>query len=192
MHAQAFGCFKDREVFPEAEPNSFCLLLSGESSSLSVHGVYCGVSRRLNDLSIKPGEDHLHLVPIELYSQSASGLAAILAAPRRRCWLDPQGCIQALGDLAIALIALLSSYEQIALPAGAIPLAQQWGVWFIAATLRASPKTLLRCNGFWSLRVSLRPVALDISRRLCWVCISVSPAETWGIDVQSVLKPTIL
>jgi hypothetical protein len=33
-------------------------LLSGESSSLSVHGVYCGVSRRLNDLSIEPGEDH--------------------------------------------------------------------------------------------------------------------------------------
>jgi putative DNA methylase len=32
-------------------------LLSGESSSLSVHGVYCGVSRRLNDLSIEPGED---------------------------------------------------------------------------------------------------------------------------------------
>jgi hypothetical protein len=33
-------------------------LLSGESSSLSVHGVYCGVSRRLNDLSIEPGDDH--------------------------------------------------------------------------------------------------------------------------------------
>jgi hypothetical protein len=32
-------------------------LLSGESSSLSVHGVYCGVSRRLNDLSIEPGDD---------------------------------------------------------------------------------------------------------------------------------------
>jgi len=45
-------------VFAEAEPNSFCLLFSGESSSLSVHGVYCGVSRRLSDLSIEPVEDH--------------------------------------------------------------------------------------------------------------------------------------
>ena len=58
MHSQAFGGFKDREVFAEAEPNSFCLLFSGESSSLSVHDVHCGVSRRLNDLSIEPGEDH--------------------------------------------------------------------------------------------------------------------------------------
>jgi hypothetical protein len=64
MHAQAFGCFKDREVFAEAEPNSFCLLFSGESSFLSVDGVYCGVSRRLNDLSIEPGEDQLSVKDI--------------------------------------------------------------------------------------------------------------------------------
>ena len=35
----------------------------------------------------------------------------------------------------IALIALLSSYEHISLPAGAkLQLPQQWGVWFIAAS----------------------------------------------------------
>ena len=36
----------------------------------------------------------------------------------------------------IALIALLSSYDHIALPAGArLQLPQQWGVWFIAASV---------------------------------------------------------
>ena len=43
---------------PQLAQQQLGLLFSGESSSLSVHGVYCGVSRRLNDLSIKPGEDH--------------------------------------------------------------------------------------------------------------------------------------
>ncbi|WP_323207316.1 hypothetical protein [Synechococcus sp. BA-132 BA5] len=35
----------------------------------------------------------------------------------------------------IALIALLTSDDHIALPAGAIQLPQQWGVWFIAASI---------------------------------------------------------
>ena len=34
-----------------------------------------------------------------------------------------------------ALIALLSSYDHISLPAGPLPLPQQWGVWFIAASV---------------------------------------------------------
>ena len=36
----------------------------------------------------------------------------------------------------IALIALLSSYDNVSLPAGAkLQLPQQWGVWFIAASV---------------------------------------------------------
>ena len=35
----------------------------------------------------------------------------------------------------IALIALLSSYDHISLPAGALQLPQQWGVWCIAASV---------------------------------------------------------
>jgi hypothetical protein len=35
----------------------------------------------------------------------------------------------------IALIALLTSYDHISLPAGALKLPQQWGVWFIVALM---------------------------------------------------------
>ena len=36
----------------------------------------------------------------------------------------------------VALIALLSSYDHISLPAGSsLQLQQQWGVWFIAASM---------------------------------------------------------
>ena len=35
----------------------------------------------------------------------------------------------------IALIALLTSYDHISLPAGALQLPQQWGVWFIVASM---------------------------------------------------------
>ena len=130
-------------------------------------------------------------MPIEPSSESAPDLAATPAARRRFCCLDPQGWIQALGGLVIGLIALLSSYDHLSLPAGAIPHPQQWGIWFIAATLRPSPKALLRCNGFWSLRVSLRPVAHDISRRL--YIRSVSAQQKRGeLTVQSVLKRTIM
>jgi hypothetical protein len=41
-----------------------------------------------------------------------------------------------LAGLVIALIALLSSYDHISLPAGAsLQLPQQWGVWFIVASM---------------------------------------------------------
>jgi hypothetical protein len=50
--------------------------------------------------------------------------------------LDRQGSIQILAGIVIALIALLSSYGHISLPAGArLQLPQQWGFWFIAASV---------------------------------------------------------
>ena len=49
--------------------------------------------------------------------------------------LDRQGWIQATGGLVIGLIALFSSYDHINLPKAAIAINQQWGVWFIAASL---------------------------------------------------------
>jgi len=66
-------------------------------------------------------------------SESASDLAATPASSRCGCWLDLQGWIQSLAGLVIALIALLTSYDHISLPAGALQLPQQWGVWFIVA-----------------------------------------------------------
>ena len=48
---------------------------------------------------------------------------------------DRQGWTQAIGGLVIALIALYSSYDHISLPAFQIRINQQWGVWFIAASL---------------------------------------------------------
>ena len=56
-------------------------------------------------------------------------------APIHPRGLDRQGSIQAIGGIVIALIALLSSYDHISLPAGALQLPQQWGVWFIAASV---------------------------------------------------------
>ena len=56
-------------------------------------------------------------------------------APSRPRGLDRQGWIEALAGLVIALIALLTSYDHISLPAGALQLPQQWGVWFIAASM---------------------------------------------------------
>ena len=49
--------------------------------------------------------------------------------------LDRQVWTQAIGGLVIALIALYSSYDHISLPAFQIRINQQWGVWFIAASL---------------------------------------------------------
>jgi len=49
--------------------------------------------------------------------------------------LDRQGWIQAIGGIVIALIALLTSYDHIHLPGHIIPIEQQWGVWFIAASM---------------------------------------------------------
>jgi hypothetical protein len=67
-------------------------------------------------------------------------LAATTAPSRRRStssgWLDLQGWIQVVAGLVIALIALLTSYDHISLPAGAsLQLPQQWGVWFIVASM---------------------------------------------------------
>jgi len=56
-------------------------------------------------------------------------------APIHPRGLDRQGSIQAIGGIVIALIALLTSYDHISLPAGALQLPQQWGVWFIVASM---------------------------------------------------------
>jgi hypothetical protein len=65
---------------------------------------------------------------------------AATPAPTRRSfnpsgWLDLQGWIRVVAGLVIALIALLSSSDHISLPAGALQLPQQWGVWFIVASM---------------------------------------------------------
>jgi hypothetical protein len=63
-------------------------------------------------------------------------LPATSVSFRRRSCLDRQGWIQALAGIVIALIALLTSYDHIALPAGSsLQLPQQWGVWFIVASM---------------------------------------------------------
>ena len=72
-------------------------------------------------------------MPIEPSPEFAPDLANPPSPPR--CCLDLQGWIQAVAGLVIALIALLSSYDHISLPAGALQLPQQWGVWFIAASV---------------------------------------------------------
>ncbi len=72
---------------------------------------------------------------VQASPESAPDLAATPVPPRGR-WLDLQGWIQAIAGLVIALIALLSSYDHINLPAGTVfQLEQQWGVWFIAASV---------------------------------------------------------
>jgi hypothetical protein len=44
--------------------------------------------------------------------------------------------IQAFAGIVIALIALLTSYDHISFPAGSsLQLPQQWGVWFIVASM---------------------------------------------------------
>jgi hypothetical protein len=56
-------------------------------------------------------------------------------SPRQPLSLDRQGLLEATGGTVIALIALFSSYDHITLVEHTIPLQQQWGVWFIAASL---------------------------------------------------------
>jgi len=85
------------------------------------------------------------MAQVDPASESAPDLAATSAPSRRRFnpsgWLDLQGWIQSLAvnheqdGLVIALIALLTSYDHISLPAGALQLPQQWGVWFIVASM---------------------------------------------------------
>ena len=72
---------------------------------------------------------------IEPPPKSAPDLEAALRPSRRTWFFDLQGWIQALAGLAVALIALLTSYDHISFPAGAVQLPQQWGVWCIVASV---------------------------------------------------------
>jgi hypothetical protein len=68
--------------------------------------------------------------------ESAPDLPSGPVPSRRRSCLDRQGVIQAIAGLVIALIALLTSYDHISFPAGSsLQLPQQWGVWFIFASM---------------------------------------------------------
>ena len=68
--------------------------------------------------------------------ESAPDLPATSVSFRRHSCLDRQGLIQAFAGIVIALIALLTSYDHISFPAGSsLQLHQQWGVWFIVASM---------------------------------------------------------
>jgi len=68
--------------------------------------------------------------------ESAPDLPSTSVSFRRRSCLDRQGLIQAFAGIVIALIALLTSYDHISFPAGSsLQLPQQWGVWFIVASM---------------------------------------------------------
>jgi hypothetical protein len=80
------------------------------------------------------------VVQLDSPAESAPDLPVTPVSPGRRSnccgCLDRQGWIQALAGIVIALIALLTSYDHIALPTGAaLQLPQQWGVWFIVASM---------------------------------------------------------
>ncbi|MCP9823663.1 hypothetical protein [Cyanobium sp. L1E-Cus] len=69
-------------------------------------------------------------------AESAPDSSESSDSPKRRPWFDRQGIIQAHAGFVVALIALLSSYDHISLPAGInLQLQQQWGVWFILASM---------------------------------------------------------
>jgi hypothetical protein len=55
----------------------------------------------------------------------------------QRSWpgLDRLGLIQAIGGLSLGLIALFSSYDHISVAGRSLPLQQQWGILFIAASV---------------------------------------------------------
>ena len=54
---------------------------------------------------------------------------------QRQPWLDRPGLIQVIGGLLISLIALFSSYDHVTLAAATLPIQQQWGIIWIAASL---------------------------------------------------------
>jgi hypothetical protein len=69
-------------------------------------------------------------------AESESNFGEPTDPPQRRPWFDRQGIIQAHAGFVVVLIALLSSYDHISLPAGIhLQLQQQWGVWFIVASM---------------------------------------------------------
>ena len=55
----------------------------------------------------------------------------------QRSWpgLDRLGLIQAIGGLFLGLIALFSSYDHVNIAGRNLPLQQQWGILFIAASV---------------------------------------------------------
>jgi hypothetical protein len=55
----------------------------------------------------------------------------------QRSWpgLDRLGLIQAIGGLLLGLIALFSSYDHVNIAGRNLPLQQQWGILFIAASV---------------------------------------------------------
>ncbi len=59
------------------------------------------------------------------------------ALDSQRSWpgLDRLGLIQAIGGLFLGLIALFSSYDHVNIPGRNLPLQQQWGILFIAASV---------------------------------------------------------
>jgi len=76
------------------------------------------------------------VIPSEAAADTGAESGPNLGDLRTSCLgLDRQGWIQATGGLVIGLIALFSSYDHINLPKAAISINQQWGVWFIAASL---------------------------------------------------------
>ena len=76
------------------------------------------------------------MIPSEAAADTGTESGPNLGNRRTSCLgLDRQGWIQATGGLVIGLIALFSSYDHINLPKAAIAINQQWGVWFIAASL---------------------------------------------------------
>ena len=69
-----------------------------------------------------------------------------------------------MAGLVIALIALLSSYDHIALPAGAkLQLPQQWGVWFIAASVALVVVVAEGCEAVAQLATGSRLRAADVA-----------------------------
>ncbi|MFN7818960.1 MAG: hypothetical protein ACK6BM_03575 [Cyanobacteriota bacterium] len=57
------------------------------------------------------------------------------ATPRPWPGLDPLGLTQAIGGIAIGLIALFSSHDHITFAGRTLQLQQQWGIPFIAASV---------------------------------------------------------
>jgi hypothetical protein len=55
----------------------------------------------------------------------------------KRPWpgLDRLGLTQAIGGLILGLIALFSSYDHITVAGRSLPIQQQWGIPFIAASV---------------------------------------------------------